>query len=617
MVRKISFFVVFALIISIIFSFTTNSDKSGRYKAFPIVNITGDEPRNPNSKIFTGDIDAIKNMEPNVLYYSDSIVQITDVFMGVTSIYDMQSNGNTQYIVQRHSYANSKDTLHALFMWSMTPGWPAGSRRTLYLVSTDAGATWDNLGEVPSGIRSGYSSIALFNDGRAVIGSHGEVNGQSDHSVIFHDLLPLGGTFTLCDPGGGLVGTTTRVWTRVTTTASNKVPFVCAFNPSGGADTMTYRNVLTNAATCTFSGFVGDPKMDNAEQYAIATAANGTIGLVYVTNGFVPDNSSDVHYITSTDEGLTWSAPTVVFDCVPNANDYVGALRGIDLVFVGNTPKVTFDLVHQTTASGGGYYGGICTRIMFWSPDVNGGNPVVIVDSTKMQCNPFMTDATINDVYPAFCRAQIAKSKNELILYCVFSSLRADVSPNVDSTQYADVYLAWSNNGGATWNGYNQLTNLSGPLRDCKYPCAAPVNDNDPNFYYVNIAYQSDSIPGSAVNGAAESPAKFRYLRVKMLSIIGIKNLGSEVPQNYSLFQNYPNPFNPTTKIRFALPSSEFVTLKVYDVTGREVGLLINEKLDAGVKEYEFNAAELSSGVYFYELRAGDFKETRKMVVLK
>jgi hypothetical protein len=610
MVRKISFFVVFALIISIIFSFTTNSNKSDRYKAYPIVNVVGNEPRNPNSKMFTGDVDAINYSEPKVLNFSDSISQITDTYMGITTLHDLQSNACTQYLVQWY-----KDTLHAVYMYNMTPGIPGAQRRTIYLTSTDAGATWDNLGEVPSGVHSGYAAIILLNDGRAVIGNHNETNALGAHSTIFHDLLPLGGTFTNCDPGGGLPGVTTRVWVRLTRSLSNKVSFVSAFNPTGGADTTTYTNALTNISNCTFSGWSGKPQMDNAEQYAIATAANGTIGLAYVTNGFTPSLGADIHYISSTDEGLTWSAPTVVFDCVPNPDDFLGGLRGIDLVFVGNTPKVTFDLVHQTDA--GSYYPGFCSKIMFWSPNINGGNPVVIVDSTKMTCNGVVSGGAINDVYVAFCRGQIAKSRNEQLLYCVFSSLRTEVSPNVDSTPYADVYLAWSNNGGATWQGYNQLTNLSGPLRDCRYPCPSPVNDNDANFYYVNIAYQSDSIPGSAVQGAAESPARFRFLRVQMPSIIGIQNIGSEVPKNYSLFQNYPNPFNPTTKIRFALPSSEFVTLKVYDVTGREVGLLINEKLDAGVKEYEFNASELSSGVYFYELRAGDFKQTRKMVVLK
>ncbi|MEP0860351.1 MAG: T9SS type A sorting domain-containing protein [Ignavibacterium sp.] len=85
---------------------------------------------------------------------------------------------------------------------------------------------------------------------------------------------------------------------------------------------------------------------------------------------------------------------------------------------------------------------------------------------------------------------------------------------------------------------------------------------------------------------------------------------------------NYPNPFNPTTKIRFAVPQNEKretrnVTLKVYDVSGNEVATLVNEEKPAGTYEVEFNAPQLSSGIYFYKLTAGNNSATRKMILLK
>ena len=86
---------------------------------------------------------------------------------------------------------------------------------------------------------------------------------------------------------------------------------------------------------------------------------------------------------------------------------------------------------------------------------------------------------------------------------------------------------------------------------------------------------------------------------------------------DYTLFQNYPNPFNPSTKISFNLPSREFVTLKIYNALGSEVAILLNEDLDAGFHEINFNASGLTSGVYFYEISTGDFAETKKMLLLK
>ena len=91
----------------------------------------------------------------------------------------------------------------------------------------------------------------------------------------------------------------------------------------------------------------------------------------------------------------------------------------------------------------------------------------------------------------------------------------------------------------------------------------------------------------------------------------------NQIPNEFALLQNYPNPFNPLTTIKFLLPSRKFVTLKVFDALGREVATLLNEDKNAGVFAIEWNAIELSSGFYFYRLQAGDFVETKKMLLMK
>ncbi|HVO72607.1 MAG TPA: T9SS type A sorting domain-containing protein, partial [Ignavibacteriaceae bacterium] len=88
-------------------------------------------------------------------------------------------------------------------------------------------------------------------------------------------------------------------------------------------------------------------------------------------------------------------------------------------------------------------------------------------------------------------------------------------------------------------------------------------------------------------------------------------------PQAFLLNQNFPNPFNPSTKINYSVPHTTFITLKIFDILGREVAALINEEKPAGSYEIEFDGANLSSGVYFYQLQAGDFVETKKMVLLR
>lgn len=99
--------------------------------------------------------------------------------------------------------------------------------------------------------------------------------------------------------------------------------------------------------------------------------------------------------------------------------------------------------------------------------------------------------------------------------------------------------------------------------------------------------------------------------------ITGIQSNGSEIPNSFSLNQNYPNPFNPVTNIKFNLPKSGNVRLVVFDVMGREVATMINENLSAGSYTADFNAINLSSGIYFYKLITADFTDTKKMMLVK
>jgi Secretion system C-terminal sorting domain len=91
----------------------------------------------------------------------------------------------------------------------------------------------------------------------------------------------------------------------------------------------------------------------------------------------------------------------------------------------------------------------------------------------------------------------------------------------------------------------------------------------------------------------------------------------NSIPAYYSLEQNYPNPFNPSTKITFSLPEISFVKLRVFNAIGLEVKSLINGMMPAGIHEVDFDATELFSGVYFYTLNAGNFVQTRKMILIK
>ncbi|MBT8380662.1 MAG: T9SS type A sorting domain-containing protein [Ignavibacteria bacterium] len=120
------------------------------------------------------------------------------------------------------------------------------------------------------------------------------------------------------------------------------------------------------------------------------------------------------------------------------------------------------------------------------------------------------------------------------------------------------------------------------------------------------------------------------YYRLKQIDQDGSNNYSEVIeieynwlPTEFSLSQNYPNPFNPSTKIEFTVPvtfsgaQELLITIKIYDILGNEVVTLVNEEKPVGFYEVEFNASEYSSGFYFYTLKAGNFIQTKKMLLIK
>ena len=98
---------------------------------------------------------------------------------------------------------------------------------------------------------------------------------------------------------------------------------------------------------------------------------------------------------------------------------------------------------------------------------------------------------------------------------------------------------------------------------------------------------------------------------------VGIVNGNILIPEKFTLSQNYPNPFNPKTNIKFETKTTGIVKLKVYDILGKEISTLINEELISGVYETYFDGSNFTSGVYFYVLESAEYKEVKKMVLLK
>ncbi len=130
-------------------------------------------------------------------------------------------------------------------------------------------------------------------------------------------------------------------------------------------------------------------------------------------------------------------------------------------------------------------------------------------------------------------------------------------------------------------------------------------------YYYISAS----SVSGKTVTKPLPAPRGNIQFMVTNLS--AITQTGNSLPGKFALYQNYPNPFNPITKIKFDIPSASQVTLKIYDIAGREVMKITNAKLAAGSYSYTWDASKFSSGVYFFRLSTIDLSEIKKMILIK
>lgn len=138
----------------------------------------------------------------------------------------------------------------------------------------------------------------------------------------------------------------------------------------------------------------------------------------------------------------------------------------------------------------------------------------------------------------------------------------------------------------------------------------------------TNSAFRIAHTLGQPIIGVAsnQSTRAWNGFWVQTIGLItSVEQISDDatIPKQFRLEQNYPNPFNPSTTIQFAIPVSSPVSIKLYDVLGRQVVVLLDEEMQPGVYKLSFEAGELASGVYFYRIQASEFTQTRKLMLLK
>lgn len=222
---------------------------------------------------------------------------------------------------------------------------------------------------------------------------------------------------------------------------------------------------------------------------------------------------------------------------------------------------------------------------------------------------------TIND----YCNTIKYNSNGELQWISKFNvnpdyAYTKGVGVNIDST--GDIYTT----------GFARVFGNVEPFITIKYTSAGVMLWNRSFHVYNEAEFDEGAFVAVDKNnnvyiaGNHDDPIHSRkalFGLLKYSQSVGITNISSEIPDNYKLYQNYPNPFNPKTIITYEIPENSLITLKVYDIQGKELVTLVNEFQNAGKYEAEFNGNYLSSGVYLYKLSSENFSKTNRMVLLK
>lgn len=529
--------------------------------------------------------------------------------------YDLQSNSSAQQI---WCDINNPDYLHVIYTYSaLQTGW--GDRVVMYYGSPDAGATWIELGPVPvnNGTqgRSGYGTISGTSDGRAVIMSHPEYPQGSPRSIVFIDNAAYAYEFTSWDSyilSPGYNNSNPPIWPRLVVDGDDNVIFGASQSVNYGTADSMYVNVF-DYTTQMFQGWQ-TYSGDQAETYPLEMPASGSfVGQAYMGEALTPVEN-DVLYRESTDGGLTWGTTETVYTHVtfPGDTGY-GAIRGIALNYYGDEPCIAFEDAWQDFA-GGNYRQGWPQSLYFWSPNVNGGDPMVLVDSSWANYN---VGGGPNDVYLGVSRPVLSRSEDGSLLFLAFSGASAVLDASNGDAPYFDLYFMYSDDGGNTWSDPEKVNPDANPGEelDWRWHSIARVTPVVGSMAKVHIICQADPIAGSQIQGTEKGVTANYYHFTTEIEVVGVDD--NIVANNFDLEQNYPNPFNPSTTINYTLAERSAVTLKVYDVLGNEVATLVNSTQEAGKHNVNFNASGLSSGLYIYTINTGNFTSSKKMMLLK
>lgn len=524
------------------------------------------------------------------------------------TFYDYQHNGSVSRMIALDGV--SPGGVHVTYMWSGEAG--HNPRNAAYQFNDRAGGGWSgNLSANTS--RAGYTTIAVFSDGRAACAFH---QGTPTRSVVAIDAARGAGAFTVVDidtvsmPGGD-----NPIWPHIMIGHNDHLNV--AAKPNTTTEEM-FRSHSTNGTTwSSWAGVSGQTtNLGTICQEVVSSMRSGKVAIVYnlsIDNQPNQQLNNNVWYIESNDHGATWGAPVNVTnfqtaDTIRAYCDVSGIYDNSDnlhIAFTGNYwtgPTSIWNaaaIFHWSAGTGLDCVSGPgnVTGTWWWDQDSAMGGWKRGADRPSLSI-----DAAGN-------------------LYCVWTGQIVPTDIAANGFPNGDLYGAGSANGGNTWGTRVGLTESHTPgagpgaCDDDDYPSIAAVTTDSVRILYIN-----DKDAGGSVQGeGATVPCPVKYLTRVKTAFVGVEAgpPSAKMPGSFELGAARPNPVGRMTEIAYALPVARTVNLAVYNAAGQLVKVLDSGSKAAGFHSARWDGGSVPAGVYFYRLSAGEFTQTRSMVVVR
>jgi hypothetical protein len=487
------------------------------------------------------------------------------------------------------------------------------SGQLFYNTSTDGGATWKRVSELNAGIGNfgRYPSCAISNptgssspaNALFVWSAPYLVGGAAFGQMIYGVDSPLGGGAPAAFTD---FGTDTTLSSQSTIWASDNSPWVYWSMPEtpgeffwGTSDYATVnRGIPTGWANANFFAWY---------QYIVGKSVNGVayLGFAAVFSASEDTSEYNIGYAKSTDNGTTWSSwvrPTPGWKSLPGFGPKFGWLRRLgewDMLVDKNSKVHFFGAVEDSVSLKQSiveiYEGASGWAVNTIAPQLDNTTKVIYGGGAS----------PLNQTGRSLSASISPDGSVMAAIWIDNSGVANDTLPDIWFS-HRSISGSWSTPTNITQspNDYDMLIHI------------APVLKSEGSNQYTAFIGRSRGIPDAwNPNESGKSAYQSgKYTFTQLPTAVGDQ---PALPSTYALKQNYPNPFNPSTKISFAVPTKSDVTLSVYNILGQEVATLVNEVKEAGTYDVTFSSAKLTSGVYFYTMKAGQYTETKKMVLMK